>query len=71
MRPTIRLLQSCRITLFTRKNCGLCTEARSVLSDVWDSRPFVFDEIDIIKSDSKPPWRDLYEFDIPVVGSIW
>ncbi|CAJ2512739.1 Uu.00g008580.m01.CDS01 [Anthostomella pinea] len=67
MRPTSRLLQACRITLFTRANCGLCTEARSVLSEVWDSRPFQFKEVDIIKSDTMPPWRDLYEFDVPVI----
>ncbi|OTA59287.1 hypothetical protein K449DRAFT_436252 [Hypoxylon sp. EC38] len=67
MRATSRLLQACRITLFTRENCGLCTEARSVLSNVWDSRPFQFKEIDIIKSDAKPRWRDLYEFDVPVI----
>ncbi|RYP49971.1 hypothetical protein DL768_004406 [Monosporascus sp. mg162] len=67
MRPAARLLQACRITLFTRENCGLCTQAKSVLSDVWDARPFVFKEIDIVKSDSKPRWRDLYEFDVPVI----
>lgn len=67
MRATCRLLQACRITLFTRENCGLCGEARSVLSDVWDTRPFQFKEVDIIKSDAKPRWRDLYEFDVPVV----
>lgn len=67
MRATSRLLQACRITLFTRENCGLCTEARSVLSNVWDSRPFEFKEIDIIKYDGKPRWRDLYEFDVPVI----
>ncbi|OTA99790.1 hypothetical protein M426DRAFT_252187 [Hypoxylon sp. CI-4A] len=67
MRATCRLFQACRITLFTRENCGLCTEARSVLSDVWDLRPFQFKEIDIIKSESKPRWRDLYEFDVPVI----
>ncbi|KAG7292417.1 hypothetical protein NEMBOFW57_002452 [Staphylotrichum longicolle] len=66
MRVTSRLLQSCRITLFSRENCGLCTQARSVLSDVWDQRPFAFKEIDIIKPESKG-WRDLYEFDVPVI----
>ena len=69
MRVTTRLLQSCRITLFTRENCGLCTQARSVLSDVWDQRPFAFKEIDIIKPESKA-WRDLYEFDVPVVSIL-
>ncbi|KAK3694083.1 hypothetical protein B0T22DRAFT_437200 [Podospora appendiculata] len=66
MRVTSRLLQSCRITLFTRENCGLCSQARSVLSDVWDKQPFAFKEIDIIKPESKG-WRDLYEFDVPVI----
>ena len=68
MRVSTRLLQACRITLFTRENCGLCTQARSVLSDVWDKRPFAFKEIDIIKPESKS-WRDLYEFDVPVVSA--
>lgn len=68
MRAATRLLQhASRITLFTRENCGLCTQARSVLSDVWDARPFEYQEVDIIKSGSVPRWRDLYEFDVPVV----
>lgn len=66
MRATSRLLQVCKITFFTRKNCGLCDSARSVLSDVWDKRPFVFREIDIVKPEAES-WRDLYDFDVPVV----
>ncbi|KAI0151862.1 hypothetical protein GGR57DRAFT_174188 [Xylariaceae sp. FL1272] len=66
-RPTARLFHACKITLFTRENCGLCTEARSVLSHVWDQRPFHFEEIDIVKSENGPKWRDLYEFDVPVI----
>ncbi|KAI1345718.1 hypothetical protein F5Y01DRAFT_46405 [Xylaria sp. FL0043] len=67
MRPTIRLFQACRITLFTRQNCSLCSNARSVLSDVWDARPFQFKEIDIVKSETGPRWRELYDFDVPVI----
>lgn len=68
MRATTRLFQNaCRITLFTRENCGLCVQAKSVLSNVWDSRPFDFEEVDIIKDVTIPRWRDLYEFDVPVV----
>ncbi|KAK6842677.1 glutaredoxin domain containing protein [Apiospora arundinis] len=68
MRATTRLFQhACRITLFTRENCGLCTQARSVLSNVWDARHFEYKEIDIIKDESVPRWRDLYEFDVPVI----
>ena len=67
MRVSRRLLQSCRITFFTRTGCGLCTQARSVLSDVWDRQPFAFKEVDIVKPEAKK-WRDLYDFDVPVVS---
>lgn len=63
---TARLLQSCRITLFSREGCGLCTQARAVLSGVWDERPFAFKEVDITKPESQA-WRDIYEFDVPVI----
>ncbi|KAL1878738.1 hypothetical protein Daus18300_002014 [Diaporthe australafricana] len=67
MRATNKLLQlTCRITLFTRENCGLCVSARSVLSDVWDSRPFVYKEIDIVKPAAQN-WKELYDVDVPVI----
>lgn len=66
MQVTRRLLQHSKITLFTRAHCGLCDTARSVLSEVWDTRPFVYREIDIVKAEAKS-WRDLYDFDVPVV----
>lgn len=70
MRATSRLLQlPCRITLFTREHCGLCVSARSVLSEVWDSRPFVYKEIDIVKPAAQQ-WKDLYDFDVPVVCNV-
>ncbi|KAL0938846.1 glutaredoxin domain-containing protein [Colletotrichum truncatum] len=67
--PTRRLLQqaqTCRITLFTRDNCGLCLRAKSALSNVWDRRPFNFKEIDITAPEAKR-WKDLYDFDVPVI----
>jgi glutaredoxin len=67
MRLTTRLLQSCRITFFSRQSCGLCNQAREVLSDVWDARPFEFKEVDIMKPEAKG-WLDLYDFDVPVVS---
>ena len=71
MRVTTRLFQqaqhACRITLFTRENCGLCSNARSVLSQVWDARPFDYREVDIVKSQNGPGWKNLYDFDVPVV----
>jgi len=50
-------------------NCSLCTNAKQTLSNVWDVRPFHYTEIDVMKPDAKK-WRDLYEFDTPVVSSI-
>jgi len=69
MYPSTRLLQrACRITFFTRANCSLCTNAKQILSSVWDIRPFEYKEIDVMKeSDEAKGWRDLYEFDTPVV----
>ncbi len=66
MHPTLRLLHTCRITLFTRANCTLCTMAKQTLSTVWDTRPFHYKEIDVM-TPSGQRWRDLYEFDTPVV----
>lgn len=70
MHPTYRLLQrACQITLFTRANCSLCTKAKQTLSNVWDTRPFMYKEIDVMTPEAKG-WRDLYEFDTPVVRSL-
>lgn len=67
MFATRRLLQqACRITLFTRETCGLCKQAKGVLSDVWDKRPFEYTEVNVDKPESKP-WLTLYDFDVPVV----
>ncbi|KAG5992904.1 hypothetical protein E4U54_003518 [Claviceps lovelessii] len=63
---TQRLLQACRITLFTRDNCGLCAQAKGVLSDVWDQRPFAYKEVNLALPESNA-WRELYDFDIPVI----
>ncbi|KAG6036184.1 hypothetical protein E4U19_003567 [Claviceps sp. Clav32 group G5] len=61
-----RLLQACRITLFTRDNCGLCAQAKGVLSNVWDQRPFAYREVNLALPESNA-WRELYDFDIPVI----
>ncbi|KZF22256.1 hypothetical protein L228DRAFT_268732 [Xylona heveae TC161] len=67
MRPSFRLLQhACRITMFSRENCGLCDKAKTVLSRVWDRRPFEYKEYDVMKHEDKG-WKDLYEFDTPVI----
>ncbi|RMX81911.1 hypothetical protein D0869_06454 [Hortaea werneckii] len=67
MRPTAVLLQhALRLTFFTRPNCMLCTEAKDVLSKVWDRRHFEYDEVNVMQPAGKE-WRNLYEFDTPVV----
>ena len=66
MFATRQLFQACRITLFTRETCGLCSQAKGVLSTVWDRRPFVYKEIDVDKSQVKT-WKELYDYDVPVV----
>ncbi|KAH8599035.1 hypothetical protein B0O99DRAFT_505389 [Bisporella sp. PMI_857] len=71
MRPAVRLFQEAaslttRITFFTRANCSLCENAKKTLSNVWDSRPFAYKEIDVMKPEGME-WRALYEFDTPVI----
>ncbi|KAK3182259.1 hypothetical protein K4F52_006436 [Lecanicillium sp. MT-2017a] len=66
MFATRSLFHACRVTLFSRDNCGLCTQAKSVLSDVWDKRPFAYKEVNLAKPESEA-WRNLYDFDIPVI----
>lgn len=67
MFATRHLFQACRITFFTRETCGLCTQAKGVLSTVWDQRPFVYKEIDVDKAEVKT-WKELYDYDVPVVS---
>lgn len=69
MHLSTTLFHACRITLFTRVNCSLCDQAKKTLSDVWNVRPFDYHEIDIMRPGYKN-WRDVYEFDSPVVSSF-
>ncbi|EMD01141.1 hypothetical protein BAUCODRAFT_62285 [Baudoinia panamericana UAMH 10762] len=65
MRATERLWQhALRVTLFSRPNCSLCVDAKEVLSKVWDKRHFEYREMDVMRHKR---WKDLYEFDVPVV----
>lgn len=69
MRPTSRLLDTVRITLFTRPGCGLCDAAKDVLSGLRARRPFAYREVDIAREEARG-WRDLYDFDVPVVSPV-
>lgn len=62
----LRQQWSLRLTLFIRQNCSLCTDAKGVMSNVWDRRPFEYTEIDVMSA-GQTKWKNLYEFDTPVV----
>jgi hypothetical protein len=62
----LRQQWSLRMTLFIRQNCSLCTDAKDVMSKVWDRRPFEYTEIDVM-APGQTKWKNLYEFDTPVV----
>ena len=67
MRATLSLLQhSARITLFTRANCSLCSSAKAVLENLEMKRSFEYNEVDVL-ADGQKEWKDMYEFDVPVV----
>uniref|UniRef100_A0A381LHQ9 Glutaredoxin-like protein n=1 Tax=Blumeria graminis f. sp. tritici 96224 TaxID=1268274 RepID=A0A381LHQ9_BLUGR len=62
-----RSFHNIRITLFTRVNCSLCVDAKKTLADVQKIRPFEYREINVMDPESLG-WRDIYEFDVPVVS---
>lgn len=55
-----------RLTLFTRANCGLCDVAKSRIVEVQNNRQLDYTEIDIMDP-GQQKWRDVYEFDVPVL----
>ena len=65
----LRQQWSLRMTLFIRQNCSLCTDAKDVMSKVWDRRPFEYTEIDVM-APGQTKWKNLYEFDTPVVSLL-
>ncbi len=75
MRAGLRLLQRAattaippiRITYFTRDGCQLCVNAKETLAKVWERKPFDYKEINVMKPD-QVVWRNVYEFDTPVVS---
>lgn len=67
MQPSASLLaKASRITLFTRAHCSLCDDAAKILRRVYQRRPYLLKKIDVMAKGRKP-WRDLYEYDTPVV----
>jgi len=68
MRPTLaRLSAGTRLTLFTRANCGLCDTAKLRIQEFQKNRSTLdYSEIDI-SSPGHQKWRDVYDFDVPVL----
>jgi glutaredoxin len=68
MRPTLSLFTpSARLTLFTRASCGLCDVAKSRIHEFQQKRRGItYSEIDIM-GPGQQKWRDVYDFDVPVL----
>ena len=70
MRATVRLLQhTAQVTLFSRANCSLCDNAKSVIMAVERTRTFQFDQVDVMAK-GQEGWKELYEYDVPVVRRV-
>lgn len=67
MRSSLQLFN--KIVLFTRPNCGLCDNAKRTIQSLQKQVPFDYSEVDITNTDNKQ-WKDLYDFDVPVVH-VW
>lgn len=52
------------VTLFTRKNCHLCEEAKEILAEERAKTPFTYEEIDV---DSDPALAKKYGEEVPVI----
>ena len=53
------------VTLYTRKGCCLCDDAKRVLMDARSRAQFMYEEIDI---DSDPELVRLYNDEVPVIA---
>ena len=54
-----------KVTLYTRRGCHLCDEAKRAIDSARRRRPFDYDEVDI---DSDPELRQLYNEEVPVIA---
>lgn len=66
MRATLARLSATRLTLFTRATCGLCDVAKTRIQEFQKKRPIDYSEIDISAPEHRK-WRDVYDFDVPVL----
>src|SRR6187402_1549433 len=66
MRVTLARFSATRLTLFTRATCGLCDVAKTRIQEFQKKRTIDYSEIDISAPEHKT-WRDVYDFDVPVL----
>ena len=67
MHATRLLSQSLtRLTLFTRANCSLCDTAKNTVAAVRAHKNLEYHEVDVMAEGQKK-WKDMYEFDTPVL----
>ncbi len=53
------------VTLYTRRGCCLCDDAKRVLEDARRRAPFSLEVVDI---DTDPALRSLYNDEVPVIA---
>ncbi|MBM3774636.1 MAG: glutaredoxin family protein [Acidobacteria bacterium] len=54
-----------KVTFYTRRDCGLCEEAKRVVESVRRQSDFELEEIDI---DGDPELSALYGWEVPVIA---
>jgi glutaredoxin len=54
-----------KVTLYTRRGCHLCDEAKQVIESVKSRAAFDYEECDI---DSDPQMQRLYNEEVPVIS---
>jgi glutaredoxin len=70
MRPAARLQQALKLTLFTRPQCPPCHSAKVVLSRIWRTQPFEYEEIDV-STPGQEAHMEQWGNDTPVVGALF
>lgn len=58
--------QDILVTLFSRRGCSLCDKVKPIVKQEHKVMRFQSDEVDIMEPKHKP-WRDFYEYDVPVL----
>lgn len=54
-----------KVTLYTRRGCHLCDQAKRAIDSVRRRSPFEYEEFDI---DSDASLRELYNEEVPVIA---